>query len=247
MTGLQVGKLATVLATSLLMPPGDHAQLQAMQQRAFVKRLDELGLLPVGTEDLHRSFRALGAGLCISVAMQGAQLKQLMNGNCVPENTPWLVVEWQEESMAGSEVRLRWQQLWRLLNLLLPLHRLWAGNVDMPGLQSLLDSPVLQKKADLPADWLEALETVADEAAPLCQALSAMGVGAPVVGFELLDGKQRVLAEAELAWPDLQVAVFLTESSQTMGIFEQQAWHCFVADGEALPEALTTLLMETLA
>lgn len=246
-TALQLGKFGTALATSLLMPPGDPVQLRAMNLRSFAKRLDELGLLPSVTDDLRRSFRALGSGLCMSAAMLGAQLKQLMNSNYAPENTPWLVVEWHEESMAGSEVRLRCQQLWRLLNLLLPLHRLWAGNADMPGLQSLLDSPLLQKKADLPADWLEALETVAAEAVPMCHMLSGMGIGAPVVGFELMDGKQRVLAEAELAWPDLQVAVFLTDCAQPMGIFEQQGWHCFVTDGEALPEALTTLLMETLA
>ncbi|MGU1495528.1 DEAD/DEAH box helicase [Pseudomonas aeruginosa] len=244
-TWTQLRQLSVALAVGLLMPPGDQQQLQAMQGRAFMRRLDELGLLP-DQADLRQSFRALGDGLALSVAMQPAQLKQVMSGKCLADQEPWLVLEWQQDKMGSDELKLRWQQLWCLLNPLLSLHRVWAGNADMPGLPSLLNSPLMQE-TDVPADWLDALENGAAELMPWCHALSAMGVSAPVPGFELLDEKQRVLAEAELAWPSQRVAVFLPEFAETLSVFEQQGWHCFVADGEELPEPLTNILMETLA
>lgn len=244
-TGAQMRQYSVALAVGLLMPPGDQSALQAMKGRTFMQRLDELGLLP-NHADLRQSFRALGDGISLAVAMGADQLRQVMSGKCAADDEPWLALEWLQESMGGEEIKLRWQQLWRLLNLLLPLRHLWAGCADMPGLATLLNSPLLQQ-SQVTADWLEALEIVATELSSWCQALAAMGVNAPIAGFELLDDKQCVLAEAELAWPALKVAIFLPDYSDTLGVFEGRGWHCFVADGGALPEPLRNLLMETLA
>ncbi|HBO5084874.1 TPA: DEAD/DEAH box helicase [Pseudomonas aeruginosa] len=244
-TGAQMRQYSVALAVGLLMPPGDQNLLQAMKERAFLLRLDELAL-PPNHADLRQSFRALGDGVSMMLAMRADQLRHVMSGKCSADDEPWLALEWLQENMGGDEIKLRWQQLWRLLNLLLPLRHLWAGCADMPGLAMLLNSPLLQQ-SDVTADWLEALEIVATELSSWCQALATMGVNAPIAGFELLDDKQCVLAEAELAWPALKVAIFLPDYSDTLGVFESQGWHCFVAEGGALPEPLRNLLMETLA
>lgn len=244
-TGAQMRQYSVALAVGLLMPPGDQNLLQAMKERAFLLRLDELAL-PPNHADLRQSFRALGDGVSMMLAMRADQLRHVMSGKCSADDEPWLALEWLQENMGGDEIKLRWQQLWRLLNLLLPLRHLWAGCADMPGLAMLLNSPLLQQ-SDVTADWLEALEIVATELSSWCQALATMGVNALIAGFELLDDKQCVLAEAELAWPALKVAIFLPDYSDTLGVFESQGWHCFVAEGGALPEPLRNLLMETLA
>lgn len=244
-TGAQMRQYSVALAVGMLMPTGDQFALQAMKGRAFFQRLDELALLP-NHADLRQSFRQLGVGVSMTLAMHADQLREVMSGNCTEDDEPWMALEWLQENMGSEEIKLRWQQLWRLLNLLLPLRHLWAGCADMPGLATLLNSPLLQQ-SDVTADWLEALDIVATELSSWCQAFAAMGVTAPIAGFELLDDKQCVLAEAELAWPALKVAIFLPDYSDTLGIFESRGWHCFVADGGALPEPLRNLLMETLA
>ncbi|MCY1448053.1 hypothetical protein D9M71_647000 [compost metagenome] len=70
---------------------------------------------------------------------------------------------------------------------------------------------------------------------------------APEVGFELMDEKGRVIAEAELAWPDARTAVLQPDTEVGAALFAGQGWHSFTADGSGLPDELRTLLMETLA
>jgi DEAD/DEAH box helicase domain-containing protein len=49
----------------------------------------------------------------------------------------------------------------------------------------------------------------------------------PEIGFELQDEQGRVCAEAELAWPDKQVAVVLPERSAAPDIFRERGWSVF--------------------
>jgi len=77
--------------------------------------------------------------------------------------------------------------------------------------------------------------------------LAGLDVTAPEVGYELMDEKGRVIAEAELAWPDVRTAVLLPDSGAEAALFAGQGWHSFTADGSELPDELRTLLMETLA
>ena len=62
-----------------------------------------------------------------------------------------------------------------------------------------------------------------------------------------MDEKGRVIAEAELAWPDVRTAVLLQNSGAVAALFAGEGWHSFTADGSELPDELRTLLMETLA
>ena len=58
----------------------------------------------------------------------------------------------------------------------------------------------------------------------------------PEIGYELLDGKGRVCAQAELAWPDRKVAAVLPKGIDVTGEFERQGWTVFDATNLAKVE-----------
>ncbi|MCY1295674.1 hypothetical protein D9M70_450250 [compost metagenome] len=118
----------------------------------------------------------------------------------------------------------------------------------MPGLPALQDSPVLKAGlGGVSEAWQEAMEIAAQEVHAWCLVLANAGVAEPEPGYELLDGTGRVVAEAEIAWPSVQVAIFLPDSLEAASLFAAQDWHCFTADEGEMPQELRSLLMETLA
>lgn len=242
-----LGKLAVSLAAGMLMPSGDATALQVLREGAFWNRLDELDLLP--DLQLHRlSVRQLGTAWMLGIAMHPEHLKKVMTGNGSADSEPVLVGEWKEDGLPESELQLRWQQLWQALNLLLPLSQIWVGNAEMPGLPALQDCSALKAKSGgLSEAWQEALSLGAHEVQSWGLALAGLDVTAPEVGYELMDEKGRVIAEAELAWPDVRTALLLPDSVAVAALFAGQGWHSFTADGSELPDELRTLLMETQA
>ena len=58
----------------------------------------------------------------------------------------------------------------------------------------------------------------------------------PEIGFELQDNEGRVCAEAELAWPDKQMAVVLPERSAAAETFREREWRVF--DPTASPDEI---------
>lgn len=239
------GKLATSLAAALLMPPGDVAALATVKTGAFWQRLDELGLI----DDLHshrQSVRHIGTALSLVTSMHPEQLRQVMTGNGSVTSEPVLVGEWREDGLSESELQPCWQQLWQVLNLLLPLRQLWVGSAEMPGLPALQNCAALKvTSGSLTEVWQETLELAAQEVQAWGVALAALGASAPQPGYELMDDKGRVIAEAELAWPDATAAVLMPGTATDSALFVEQGWHVFTADGGELPAALSTLLMET--
>ncbi|MCF5517224.1 DEAD/DEAH box helicase [Pseudomonas sp. PA-3-11C] len=242
-----LGKLAISLAAGMLVPPGDITKLQVLREGAFWQRLDELGLLP-NLQQHRLSLRQLGTAWTLAIAMHPEQLKQVMTGNGSADSEPVMVGEWSEAGLSDSELQLRWQQLWQALNLLMPLRQVWVGNVELPGLSALRDCSALKAKSGgLSEAWQEALDLAAQDVQLWGLVLSGLGVTAPEVGYELMDEKGRVIAEAELAWPDARTAVLLPDTGAEAALFTGQGWHSFTADGSELPDELNTLLMETLA
>ena len=59
---------------------------------------------------------------------------------------------------------------------------------------------------------------------------ASAGLPTPVVGFELANDKDEVLAEAELAWPKRRVAVLHGEQVEKVSLFERQGWHAYSFD-----------------
>ncbi|TIC80329.1 DEAD/DEAH box helicase [Crenobacter intestini] len=239
-------QLALALSSGLMMPLSDAATLEAFRQGAFWQRLDELELLQ-GFADARFGVRKLGAGLTLATGLHPEQLKQLLTGQCSPQAEPLLVGQWSAQQLPDDACRQAWQQLWQVMNLLLPLRHLWVGNADMPALAALRDSPLLQLGAGgLTDDWQETVEVCDERTHHWCKALAAVGIAAPEAGYALLDPKGLVLAEAELAWPSCKVALLLPECAQESDVFAGQGWQCFIVSGQDLPAALGNLLSETL-
>lgn len=91
------------------------------------------------------SYRTIGGVLEALVGCDDDTLRAWMrpSGQApAPALEPLVVVQWRSDApdepvqgpAAGSE-KSHWRQLWRVLNLLLPLQRMWAGNAGMDGLE----------------------------------------------------------------------------------------------------------------
>ncbi|MGP0066024.1 MAG: DrmB family protein [Isosphaeraceae bacterium] len=89
--------------------------------------------------------------------------------------------------------------------------------------------------------------SAADELVDLCdervqeflRGWIARGLPMPEVGYELQDGKGRVCAQAELAWPQRKVAAMLPEGGDHRAEFEKRGWT--VRDATALANHETEL------
>ncbi len=66
----------------------------------------------------------------------------------------------------------------------------------------------------------------------------------PEVGFKLQDDSGRVCSDAELAWPDQQVAVVLPDRLDAVEVSREQGWTVLVAD-EVSEDQLLDLLSES--
>ena len=91
-------------------------------------------------------------------------------------------------------------------------------------------------------DWMDARELVALELRCLVKALFKRRTPIPVVGFELTGNTGVVLAEAELAWPERNVAVLLSEQRDSKPAFEQAGWQVFHGEMEDAADALAAAL-----
>ncbi|NJD36340.1 MAG: DEAD/DEAH box helicase [Betaproteobacteria bacterium] len=239
-------KLAVALTVGMVMPPGDVAALQRLRDGAFWHRLEELALLP----DLKRhrfGLRELGSVVGLAAGIGQEQLAKVMTGDGSSENEPVAVAEWSTDSVPEAERLVRWQQLWQCLNLLLPLRSAWGGAFDMPGLEALQNAPILQiQPTGLSQAWMNALDLVLPEIQHWATVLAESGTLAPVVGYELLDDKGRVTAEAELAWPGMRIAIVL-DDSEARNRFETAGWSSFIATDGAVPDELINTLTENAA
>lgn len=74
-------------------------------------------------------------------------------------------------------------------------------------------------------EWEAAMADVLPEAQDLLQAAMEAGASCPIVGYELLDDADRVVAQAELAWPDHKVGVLTDGIGRD--VFEAAGWRCW--------------------
>ena len=91
-------------------------------------------------------------------------------------------------------------------------------------------------------DWKNAIELAAPEVHLLLGELSARGAPVPEVGFELLDARGAVLAEAELGWPAYELAVLLPDQESHATAFERARWRVFTSGADDLAESVATTL-----
>ncbi|HEX5081873.1 MAG TPA: DUF1998 domain-containing protein [Blastocatellia bacterium] len=75
----------------------------------------------------------------------------------------------------------------------------------------------------------EVLEYCDERCQDFVQQWVESGLPLPIVGYELMDERNRVCAAAELAWPDNKVAALLTEEFDRKAAFESRGWTVFDA------------------
>ncbi len=82
--------------------------------------------------------------------------------------------------------------------------------------------------------WAQVYEFADSACAPLLDACRARGLPAPEVGYDIVDGRGRVAATAELAWPDARAAVFLPGQESALLLAGQAGWRTALleANGE---------------
>ena len=86
--------------------------------------------------------------------------------------------------------------------------------------------------------WAEARELVAEPLHAAMRHWASAGLPAPVVGFELANDGDEVLAEAELAWPTQRIVVLHEEQVEKVSLFERRGWHAYSFD-ESTVERIT--------
>ncbi|QEA13948.1 DEAD/DEAH box helicase [Comamonas flocculans] len=236
--------LAGILGIAMLQPSGDEAALQGFKQGVFRQRLDDYGLLP-DTRAHRWSHRAWSAVAQWLAGLSPEQLQQWMTGQAAASAEPVVLVQWQPGDVPEADLQRRWRQLWQCLNLLLPLRHLWAGHGEMAGLSGFPASPVLRQATQrFDSRWHTALELASPDVQAWLLALAHAGAPLPEVGFELIDERGRVLAQAELAWASQRIAVLLTDYQDDAPRFEAQGWTVYIAIEDAPTQALLASLKE---
>ena len=93
-------------------------------------------------------------------------------------------------------------------------------------LDSLDAAPAYRKLGDATPEWEAAMADVLPDAQGLLQAAMEAEADCPIVGYELLDDADRVVAQAELAWSGSKVAVLIDEVGRE--VFEAAGWRVMV-------------------
>ena len=155
-----------------------------------------------------------------------------------------------QESRQSDGYRRIWNGVLRLFTLLQFLPGAWwttrtgvERNV-YPEFPPPAESPAAPQPASglSDEDWEGATELAAPEVHDLLAELSGRNAPVPEVGFELVGAEGAVLAEAELGWPALKVAVLLANRQADVTAFETAGWRTFTTGGDDLVEALANVL-----
>ena len=146
-----------------------------------------------------------------------------------------------ETSRAHPRYRPAWSGVLRLFNLLQFLPGAWwttRTGVERnlyPEYARTVQPPAISVAPD---GWEEAMELAAPELRPAMEQWSALGLAVPEAGYELTGPAGRVIAEAEVAWPERRVAILLHEQRECATAFESEGWRVFHHESDDFSEAV---------
>ena len=138
-----------------------------------------------------------------------------------------------------------WNAVLRAFNLLQFLPGGWwithegVASNRYPDYAPADDAPPQAAASTASADWEAAIELAAPELHEAMKPWAANGLPAPQVGYELADSAGKVLAEAELAWPERRMAV-LEDGQTDADAFDEAGWQVYASSeaGKLVKRAL---------
>jgi DEAD/DEAH box helicase domain-containing protein len=141
------------------------------------------------------------------------------------------------KDLEDSKAHRTWQQLLQVLNLGQFLPLFFAATPQGLADGSFANLTWGKKEAQIEnTAWDRVLNLVDAEEKEFIAMLATNQVPVPVVGYELADERGAAIAEAELAWEELQIAVLLDYQHEEFGeAFVARGWKVFLpGDIEAL-------------
>lgn len=234
-------RIACVLAIRLATQAGDADAFDQLQTSPAARRLSDAAAFTGPTRTARRhAWTSCDTLFTVGAATCPEQLASLREAPHQRAAQPLVLIRWRDSATAeDSERRARWRDLWRVANLLLPLTNTWWVS-DAGGNPSVLNgAPAYASGPAQSGVWLEVSDLAAREVQTLVSEIAAKGCIPPEVGYELADGAGRIVAEAELAWPDARTAVLL--DMRFRSDFEAQGWAVFLADNVDVSDVVASL------
>jgi DEAD/DEAH box helicase domain-containing protein len=221
-------RLAAVLALRLGAQPLVMTAFQPLLDSSAALALQAVEAFSwMDAADLGRYWASELGQIGIGVQMRRNDLQQFAGKPSARERQPLVVMRWADAPTIDDGQRRRfWQQWWHAANLLLPLANTWMSADSGVAFNTLDDAPAFRTLGEVSPEWEVAMADVLPEAQGLLQAAIEAGASCPIVGYELLDDADRVIAQAELAWPDRRVAVLIDDVGRD--VFEATGWRVLV-------------------
>lgn len=188
-----------------------------------------------------REFGSAGESLHMWLAGSQDAIRRL------DSNAISLMVEIGRTDVNSDVAQLSWQKFLQFLNvgqflpsfLAVTKHELLQGGyVNLEWV-----SGTVYGTGDFSDDgWRRMVSQAAEDVQEWLTVLKNSNVSLPEVGFELESLEGEIVAEAELAWPDLSVAVMLDyQAEEGESVFVEQGWKVINKNGESV-DALLKLL-----
>jgi DEAD/DEAH box helicase domain-containing protein len=221
-------RLAAVLALRLGAHPLAAATFQPLLASAAVLALQATKTFSgIDGVDLGRCWTSEPGQIDVGVQMRRSDLQQFAGKPAVRKIQPLVVLRWADmPTLEDAQRRRFWQQWWHAANLLLPLANTWMSADSGAVLGALDAAPAYRRLDQMAPVWEAAMADVLPEAQSLLQSAMEAGASCPTVGYELLDDADRVVAQAELAWPDRRVGVLTDDIGRD--VFEAAGWRVLV-------------------
>jgi DEAD/DEAH box helicase domain-containing protein len=217
---------------------------------AEVQRANWLPQCPLPVREPGKGYAPLTSPAHRVVSWLGWWPMVLANG--IPTSGPWQApgIVLLDEAAAQDETALheawrRWLQLYNTLQfmrgcLLVTASGLAAHDYEAVAVTAAAAPPPAQPagQAALQGAWQQVMEATLTELAEGLKRLAQSGATPPEVGLELADAKGRIVADAELTWPEHRLAVLRADQADLAEAWRTQGWQVAVLD-ESLEQDAT--------
>lgn len=235
-------RLAIVLAVRIGAKPLNSSEFEVLQQSAAWLQLDQFpDFSALDGAELGRCWTAPVGELQIACRTRRSDLAELPKHVDDRTKQPMVILRWgASPAVADGDRRRLWQQFWNACNLLVPMTNTWAVTDQDCSLAPLAKAPAFASKSAMSAEWAKVAMLAAAEVQTMLVDLFTSGVPCPVVGYELMDQVGCVMGDAELAWPQKNVAIVLPSGSAEP--FTASGWKVLSADSADIASSVVALL-----